>query len=191
MEREIYNPDSKCDNRLMKLSETKLAGVYVIELPRHLDERGYYQRLWGENEFESLGLISELNNVGLSYNAKRGTVRGMHFQAAPFEEAKFVQCIRGSIYDVVLDIRPDSKSFGEWIHVELTRENCCALFIPKGLAHGFQTLEDDSEVLYCISEKYSAEHSRGIRWNDARFSIEFPLKISCINERDANFPDFV
>lgn len=175
----------------MKFTETKLRGVFTVELEPQRDERGFYRRLWGKDELESFGLSGELNNVGLSFNKKRGTVRGMHYQAAPFEEVKLVQCVRGKIYDVILDIRKDSETFGKWIAVELSEENNVAVYIPKGLAHGFQTIEDDSEVLYCISEKYNAEFAHGVRWNDAKFDIEFPLKVSIINKRDADYADFV
>jgi dTDP-4-dehydrorhamnose 3,5-epimerase len=174
----------------MKLTETKLEGVYIIELTPYADERGFYKRLWGKDELESLGLDSELNNVGLSFNKNRGTVRGMHYQAEPFAETKLVQCTRGKIFDVVLDLRKTSKTFGEWIGEELSPENNKAFYIPKGFAHGFQTLEDNSEVLYGISTKYDLNSSRGVRWNDEKFGITFPLEISIINERDANYPDF-
>jgi len=174
----------------MKAIKTKLAGVFIIELEPFADERGFYKRLWGKDELAELGLDAELNNVGLSHNKKRGTLRGMHYQEEPFAETKLVQCLRGKIYDVVLDIRRDSETFGEWIAEELSSQNNRAFFIPKGLAHGFQTLEDESEVLYCISEKYDVASARGVRWNDPQFSIQFPLEISVINERDANYADF-
>lgn len=174
----------------MKLIDTKLKGVYLIELQSFADERGFYKRLWGKNEFEKLGIDSELNNVGLSFNKKCGTVRGMHYQAEPFAETKLVQCLSGKIFDVVLDLRKDSKTFGEWVSAELSPENNLAFYIPKGLAHGFQTLEDNSEVLYSISSRYDVNSARGVRWNDPQFKIKFPLEISCINERDANYPDF-
>jgi dTDP-4-dehydrorhamnose 3,5-epimerase len=174
----------------MKLLGTKLAGVFIIELSPHADERGFYKRLWGKDELEKSGLDSELNNVGLSFNKKCGTVRGMHYQAEPFAETKLVQCMKGKIFDVVLDLRKDSETFGEWIGEELSAENNRAFYIPKGLAHGFQTLADNSEVLYAISTKYDLNSSRGVRWNDEKFRITFPLEISIINERDANYPDF-
>jgi dTDP-4-dehydrorhamnose 3,5-epimerase len=174
----------------MKLTETKLSGVYLIELQQFTDERGFYKRLWGKDDFDALGLDSDINNVGLSFNKTRGTVRGMHYQAEPFAETKLVQCLRGKVFDVVLDIRKDSATFGEWISEELSPENNKAFYIPKGLAHGFQTLEENSEVLYSISAKYDVDSARGIRWNDPKFGITFPLKISIINERDAKYPDF-
>ncbi len=181
---------SRAEKNCMKLTETKLEGVYLIELTPHADERGFYKRLWGKDELESLHLNSELNNVGLSYNKKRGTVRGMHYQAEPFAEIKLVQCTRGKIFDVVLDLRKDSETFGEWTSAELSTENNKAFYIPKGLAHGFQTLDDNSEVLYTISATYDLNSSRGVCWNDPQFAIKFPLEISCINERDASYPDF-
>lgn len=174
----------------MKFTETKLEGVFTIEIEPRRDERGFFKRLWGRNELESFGLSGKLNNIGLSHNPKRGTVRGMHYQAEPFAEVKLVQCLRGRIHDVVLDIRKNSETFGKWITVELSAENNRAIYIPKNLAHGFQTLENDTEVLYCLSERYNAESARGIRWNDMRFSVKFPLEVSVIGERDANYPDF-
>lgn len=174
----------------MKLIETKLKGVYLVQLQQFGDERGFYKRLWGKDEFENLGLDSELNNVGLSFNKKCGTFRGMHYQAEPFAETKLVQCVRGRIFDIVLDLRKESETFGEWIAEELSPANNMAFYIPKGLAHGFQTLENDSEVLYTISAKYNVNYSRGVRWNDTKFGIELPLEITVINERDANYADF-
>lgn len=175
----------------MKLVKTKLSGVYIVELDSFADERGFYKRLWGTDELAELGLENDLNNVGLSYNKLRGTVRGMHYQTEPFAENKFVQCLRGKIYDIVLDIRSASDTYGEWIAEELSGENNRALYIPKGFAHGFQTLEDDSELLYCISSKYNPASARGIRWNDVQFGIKLPLPVSIINERDANYKDFI
>ena len=190
MEREIYRADSNCEDNLMKIIETKLGGVYIVELKPFADERGFYKRLWGKDELTTLGLDAELNNVGLSSNKRRGTVRGMHYQAEPFAETKIVQCVRGKIYDVILDIRRGSETFGKWISVKLSAEENRAVYIPKGLAHGFQTLADDTEVLYFISEKYDKDSGRGVRWNDMRFGIEFPLAVSVINERDATYADY-
>lgn len=174
----------------MKLTKTKLKGVFFIDIKPFEDERGFYKRIWGKEDFQNLGLDFDPENIGISYNKKLGTVRGMHYQAEPFSEIKLVQCIRGKIFDVILDIRDGSETFGQWISVELSSENHKAVYIPKGLAHGFQVLEDDSEVLYLISAKYSKDSARGIRWDDDKFGIEFPLEISVINERDANYPDF-
>lgn len=175
---------------IMNLTETKLKGVFIVQLKPFEDERGFYKRLWGNDEIAELGLDNELNNAGVSYNKKHGTFRGMHFQKKPFAETKLVQCIRGRVYDVILDIRGNSETFGEWISVELSDENHKAIYIPKGLAHGFQTLEDDSEVLYFISAKYNKDSASGVRWSDKKFGIELPLEVSVINKRDANYADF-
>jgi len=174
----------------MKLIETKLQGVFVVELKPFQDERGFYKRLWGADELAEMGLDNDLDNVGVSYNKKCGTFRGMHFQQEPFAEIKLVQCIRGKVFDLILDIRKESKTFGEWVSVELSEQNHKAVYIPKGFAHGFQTLEDNSEVLYFISSKYDKPSANGVRWDDKRFGIELPLDVSVINDRDANYSDF-
>lgn len=193
MGRKIYFADSEREDRLsffMELTETELDGVLIVQLNPAEDERGFYKRLWGKENFENLGLESNLDNIGISYNKKRGTVRGMHYQNEPFAETKIVQCIRGKIFDVILDIRRNSKTFGRWISIELNCANHQAVYIPKGMAHGFQTLENDSELLYLISSKYNKNSAKGVRWNDKKFGIEFPIEISAINERDANYTDF-
>lgn len=174
----------------MKLIETKLDGVFLIEMEPSVDIRGFYKRVWGKDDFGALGLDVELDNIGISYNKMRATFRGMHFQKEPFAESKLVQCIRGKIYDVILDLREGSQTFGKWIAVELSADDHLAVYIPKGFAHGFQTLEDDSEVLYFISGKYDKGASGGVRWNDGRFGIGLPLEISVVDARDANFADF-
>lgn len=174
----------------MKLNATKLEGVFVIEMLPAVDQRGFYKRVWGRDDFRALGLDTELDNIGISYNKARATFRGMHFQAEPFAESKLVQCIRGRIYDVILDLRDGSQTFGEWFALELSADDHSAVYIPKGFAHGFQTLEDDSEVLYFISAEYVRDAASGVRWNDARFGIELPLEISVIADRDATYADF-
>lgn len=174
----------------MKLNATKLEGVFVIEMEPSADKRGFYKRVWGKGDFGALGLDTELDNIGISYNKARATFRGMHFQKEPFAESKLVQCVRGRIYDVILDLREDSPTWGEWTAVELSADEHSSLYIPKGVAHGFQTLEDDSEVLYFISAEYNKEAASGVRWNDERFGIELPLEISVINERDSTYADF-
>ncbi|NNE65040.1 MAG: dTDP-4-dehydrorhamnose 3,5-epimerase family protein [Pyrinomonadaceae bacterium] len=174
----------------MKTTEAKLKGIRVIDFEKHADERGSYTRVWGLQEFRNLGMEPSIDNIGISRNNLKGTFRGMHFQAKPFEEAKVVQCIRGRILDIVLDIREGSETFGEHESFELSGGESRAVYIPKGFAHGFQTLEDNSEMLYFISTPFDPASSRGIRWNDSRFSIELPLEITSINERDATYPDF-
>ncbi len=170
--------------------ETELAGVFEIEIEPKPDERGFFARTWCQNEFAEQGLDSHLVQCSLSHNTKRGTLRGMHFQAAPHGETKLVRCSKGAIYDVALDLRHDSKSYRRWVGVTLTAEKRNALYIPKGCAHGFLTLADDSEVLYQISDFYHADSARGVRWNDPAFGIAWPGEVEVISARDANYPDF-
>ncbi len=175
----------------MIFTETKLAGAFVIELERHTDERGFFARTFCQQEFEAHGLKAEVAQCNVSFNKRKGTLRGMHYQAAPFAEAKLVRCTAGSIYDVIIDLRPASATFKRHFAVELSAENHRMLYIPEDFAHGFQTLEDDTEVFYQMAQRYSAEHARGVRWNDPAFGIEWPKGERIIIERDQNYPDFV
>jgi dTDP-4-dehydrorhamnose 3,5-epimerase len=170
--------------------ETELPGVFAIEIEPKPDERGFFARTWCQNELAEQGLDSHLVQCSLSYNTKKGTLRGMHFQAAPHGETKLVRCSKGAIYDVALDLRHDSKTYRRWIGVTLTAEKRNALYIPKGCAHGFLTLVDDSEVFYQMSDFYHADSARGVRWNDPAFGIVWPGKVEIISPRDANYPDF-
>lgn len=170
--------------------ETKLKGAFVIEPERKEDERGFFARTWCQREFEQHGLNSRLVQCSLSYNAKKGTLRGMHYQVAPYAEAKLVRCSMGAVYDVILDLRPESGTFKKWMAVELTAESRKALYIPEGLAHGFQTLMDDTEVLYQISEFYHPECARGVRWDDPVFKISWPPGPRIISPKDQHYPDF-
>jgi len=172
-------------------TETKLAGAFVIELERHTDERGFFARTFCQQEFEAHGLKAEVAQCNVSFNKRKGTLRGMHYQAPPFAEAKLVRCTAGSIYDVIIDLRPASATFKRHFAVELSAENHRMLYIPESFAHGFQTLEDDTEVFYQMAQRYSAEHARGVRWNDPAFGIEWPKGERIIIERDRNYPDFV
>jgi dTDP-4-dehydrorhamnose 3,5-epimerase len=156
----------------------------------HRDERGYFARTWGRAEFEARGLNPRLEQSSTSFNLRRGTLRGLHYQAAPFEEAKLVRCARGALYDLIVDLRPGSDSFREWFAVELTASNLLMLYVPEGFAHGFQTLEDETEVLYQISETYQPEYARGVRWNDPGFDFRWPINERVMSERDLSFPDF-
>ena len=174
----------------MKFIETSIPDVLIIEPELHADERGFFARTYCHDEFAARSLPTSWAQCSLSFNHERGTVRGMHFQAPPYAEAKLVRCTRGAIHDVVLDLRPDSSTFLRHVAVTLNAENRRLLYIPKGLAHGFQTLEDDSEVFYQISSRYRPETSRGVRWNDPAFSIHWPLPVSRISERDRTYPDF-
>jgi len=170
--------------------ETKLKGAFVIEPEKLRDERGFFARTWCKREFEAHGLNSNLVQCNISFNIKRGTIRGMHFQAKPFEEAKLVRCTKGAIWDVIIDLQADSSTFKEWFAVELTAENHKMLYIPESFAHGFQTLENTTEVFYQMSEYYSPECSRGVRWNDPVFSIEWPEVEIIISDKDRQHPDF-
>jgi dTDP-4-dehydrorhamnose 3,5-epimerase len=170
----------------MKFNETKLPGVFQIHLEPHPDERGFFARSWCRKEFEGHGLNSQLVQCSNSFNTRKGTLRGMHHQAAPYAETKVVRCIRGAIYDVVVDL----PTFKDWIAAVLTAENRSMMYIPEGCAHGFLTLEGQSEVFYQMSEVYNAESARGVRWDDPAFRITWPEKIEVISERDRTYPNF-
>jgi dTDP-4-dehydrorhamnose 3,5-epimerase len=174
----------------MIFTETRLGGAFVVELEKKEDERGFFARAWCREEFLARGLNPHLAQCGISYNEKRGTLRGMHYQGAPHEEAKLVRCTKGVIHDVILDLRPDSPTFERWVAVDLIASDYRMLYVPEGFAHGFQTLEDDTEVFYQISEPYHPESARGVRWNDPAFGIEWPLEVSVISEKDASVEDF-
>ena len=175
----------------MIFTEINLAGAFVIEMERRSDERGFFARTFCQQEFEAHGLKTQVVQCNVSFNKRKGTLRGMHYQAAPFTEAKLVRCTSGSIYDVIIDLRPASATFKQHFAVELSAINRRMLYIPEAFAHGFQTLEDDTEVLYQMAQQYSAEHARGVRWNDPAFGIRWPESERIIIERDQNYPDFV
>ena len=174
----------------MIFKPTELPGAYVIEPEKFEDIRGYFARTFCENEFKTLGLEMRVAQCNVSFNRKKGTLRGMHYQATPFEEVKLVRCTRGAICDVIIDLRRESPAFKKHFVVQLDERNCQMLYIPAGLAHGFQTLEDDTEIFYQMSQVYSAEHARGVRWNDPAFGIQWPHDERTILERDRNYPDF-
>jgi len=172
-------------------TETKLPGAFVIEPEKHSDQRGFLARTFCRQEFDAHGLNLHVAQCSISFNKCKGTLRGMHYQAAPFAEAKLVRCISGSIFDVIIDLRPSSRMFKQHFAVELSSKNRKMLYIPEEFAHGFQTLEDETEVFYQMSRAYSADHARGVRWNDPAFSIEWPAHDRTIIERDKNYPDFL
>lgn len=175
----------------MIFTETKLAGAYLIELEKREDSRGFFARAWDQREFEAHGLNPTVVQCNLSFNMKAGTTRGMHYQAAPNEEAKLVRCTRGSIFDAIIDLRPESATFTEWIGFELTAENRRMLYIPEGFAHGYQTLEDETETFYQVSEWYAPESERGVRWDDPAFGISWPeTDAREISDRDLAWPAF-
>jgi dTDP-4-dehydrorhamnose 3,5-epimerase len=170
----------------MIFTETKLKGAFVIDIEPLEDQRGFFARAWCKDEFERHGLNPRTVQCNISYNQKRGTLRGMHYQAPPFEEAKFVRCISGAIYDVIIDLRSNSSTFHEWFSVELTAENHRALYVPEGFAHGFQTLVDSSEVFYQMSENFHPESARRLRWDDLAFGITWPIPDPILSEKDSN-----
>ena len=174
----------------MKFTETRIPGVFVIELERHEDDRGWFARAWCREEFAAHGLPTDLAQTNLSHNTQRGTVRGMHFQITPHAEAKLIRCIAGAVHDVVLDLRSESATFKQSFATELSADNGRAVFLPKGIAHGFQTLTDDATLFYQMSTPYASESARGVRWDDATFQIEWPIAEAIVCERDAAFPDF-
>jgi len=175
----------------MIFTETILKGAFVLDLDKREDERGFFARTFCKHEFEQHGLDSRVVQSNLSFSRFQGTLRGMHFQVAPHQETQLVRCIRGAVYDVIIDLRPESATYLEWFGVELTAENHRMLFVPTGFAHGFQTLRPDCEVFYEVSEFYSPEAERGIRWNDPLFQIRWPAAEKCVmSPKDANWPDY-
>lgn len=174
----------------MIFTPTAINGVFVIDAEPYEDSRGFFARTFSRKEFEARGLRREFVLSALSWNPQKGTVRGMHLQAAPFAEAKLIRCARGKIFDVALDLRPGSTTFSQWVGVELAATPPRMMYIPEGCAHGFETLEPETEVEYQISEEYDAESARGVRWNDPAFGIRWPITENVtISERDAGYPD--
>ncbi len=172
----------------MKLKETKIKGLYIIEPELKVDERGYFARIFCKKELKKIDFDFEIVQINRSLNKKKGIIRGMHFQKPPKAEDKIVQCIRGAIYDVAVDLRQGSPTYGQWVAEELTEDNKKMFLIPKGFAHGFQSLRDNSEILYFLSEFYSPEYENGVRWNDPFFNIKWPIKNPFLLERDKNWP---
>lgn len=168
----------------MIFKETLLPGVFSIEIEQIRDNRGFFSRTWCAKEFAEHGLASSFVQCNVSYNAKAGTLRGMHYQVAPYEEAKLVSCISGAIYDAVIDIRKGSPTFGQWQAFELTAQNRRMLYVPEGFAHGYQTLTDETNVFYQVSAFYHPESARGIRWNDPSFAIRWPILEPIISDKD-------
>jgi dTDP-4-dehydrorhamnose 3,5-epimerase len=174
----------------MRFEPTELPGAWVIELEPHADERGFFARTFCEREFAQHALPTHYPQTNLSRNSRAGTLRGMHYNAAPDGEAKFVRCVRGRIYDAIIDLRADSPTREKWFGVELSADTGRALFVPAGFAHGFVTLDDDSDVFYHMSEFFKPEAARGLRWDDPRFGIRWPRTPSVISARDRAYPDF-
>lgn len=174
----------------MRFHGTKLPGVFEIRPELLSDERGFFARTWCQKEFEAQGLNPRLVQCNISFSRRKGTLRGMHYQAGEHAEAKLVRCTKGSICDVALDIRPESRTFGNWVAVVLTEQDRNMLYLPEGCAHGFLTLEDETEVFYQMSQFYNPESARGVRWDDPAFHIAWPGKVEVISERDRTYPNF-
>jgi dTDP-4-dehydrorhamnose 3,5-epimerase len=175
----------------MIFTETELPGAFVVDLERREDDRGFFARAWCANEFSDHGLNTRLVQANLSFNDREGTLRGMHFQGEPVAEAKLIRCTRGSIFDAIVDLRADSPTFKRWIGVELSADNRRALYVPEGFAHGYQTLEPETETFYLVSEYYTPEAEGGVRWDDPAFGIEWPNPESpLLSDKDRSWPDF-
>ena len=174
----------------MTFTETPLAGAFIVDPEPIRDERGYFARTWCQREFVEHGLTPHWAQCSVSFNPNAGTLRGMHFQATPHAEAKMIRCTRGSIYDVMIDLRRDSRTYTQHFGILLNSDNLRMLYVPEGCAHGFLTLQDSTEIFYQISEFYEPSTARGIRWNDPGFGIQWPGKVCVISERDRNYPDF-
>ena len=181
--------DKKGSNSL-KFRETNLKGAYLIELDKLHDERGFFARSYCFREFEEHYLNPRVVQCNVSYNLKKGTLRGMHYQLSPYEESKLVRCTRGAVYDVIVDLRRESNTYMKHYGVRLDSKNRSMLFIPEGFAHGFLTLKDNTEVFYQMSEFYSPDSAKGFRWNDPAFGIRWPHEVAVISERDRSYPNF-
>lgn len=175
----------------MIFTELKLPGAFAIDLERKEDDRGFFARTFCREEFEAHGLDPNVVQCNVSFNKRKGTLRGMHYQTAPYEESKLVRCTAGKVFDVIIDLRHSSPSFKKYATIELTAENRKMLYIPEGFAHGFQTLEDNTEVFYQMSREYARDHACGVRWDDPAFGIAWPLDERIIIERDRHYPDFL
>jgi dTDP-4-dehydrorhamnose 3,5-epimerase len=174
----------------MRFTELSLPGAFLVAQERQQDERGYFARTWCREEFAAHGVATDFVQCSTSYNARRGTLRGMHFQRAPHAEIKLVRCTRGAMFDVMLDLRPDVATFCRWQAIELTAENGLAVYVPAGFAHGFQTLADGTEVLYQMTERHHPDLAEGVRWDDPAFAIDWPISQPILSDKDAAHADF-
>jgi dTDP-4-dehydrorhamnose 3,5-epimerase len=171
-------------------TETKLKGAFILEPEKHEDDRGFFARSWCQKEFQAHHLNPRIVQCNISFNKMKGTLRGMHYQASPFAEAKLVRCTAGALYDVIIDLRPDSPTYKQYVGEVLSAANYKMFYVPEGFAHGFQTLEDNTEIFYQMSEFFSPEHARGVRYNDPAFGIKWRIANPVIVDRDRNYPDF-
>lgn len=174
----------------MLFTETGLENACIVELEKKEDHRGFFARSWDKNEFAKHNLNSNLVQCNISFSKKRGTLRGMHYQAKPFEESKLIRCTKGKIFDVIIDLRPTSKTFTKWFGIELTEENHKMLFVPEGFAHGYQSLVDNTEIVYQVSEFYTPSSELGVHWNDPVFNIKWPVNEKIVTEKDDSWKPF-
>jgi dTDP-4-dehydrorhamnose 3,5-epimerase len=186
----VRRSDTRGEGSLVKLTPTVVQGAYVVEVEPIIDERGFFARSWCQSEFEEFGLNFRIVQCNISFNKRKGTLRGMHYQAAPHGEAKLVRCTMGSLFDVIIDMRPESSTYLRHASVVLSAKNRLMIYVPEGVAHGFQTLEDETEVFYQMSAFHAPQSARGVRWNDPAFGIQWPYDERIISERDRNYSDF-
>lgn len=174
----------------MIFSETKLKGAFVIDVQKLTDDRGFFGRLWCENEMKAHDLETNIVQSNVSLSKNKGTLRGMHFQRSPYQETKLVRCTKGSVYDVIVDLRPESQTFKQWFGVKLSETDHKMIYVPKNFAHGFLTLEDNSEVYYLVTQFYNKDHEAGLRWDDPELNIDWPIMVHEISEKDNSHPNF-
>lgn len=174
----------------MNFIKTRFNGVFIIQLEKKEDERGFFARAWDIKKFEEKNLNSKLVQSNISFTKKKGTIRGLHYQIHPYEETKIILCTKGSVFDVIIDLRSDSATYKKWVFHNLSSEDYKMLFIPEGFAHGFQTLEDNTEIFYHVSQFYTPSAERGIRWDDPLFNIDWPIKKKVISQKDNSYEDF-
>ena len=172
----------------MIFTETPLAGAFVIDLDKRADERGFFARAWCRREFEEHGLIPHIEQINVGYSRRRGTLRGMHWQNPPHAEVKVVRCVRGAMFDVIVDLRPESPTRCRWFGVELRSETGQMLYVPQGFAHGYQTLADETEMIYQTTQPYVSQSATGVRYDDPAFGIRWPLDVTCVSDADRNWP---
>ena len=174
----------------MKFTSTPFPGLYTVELERNGDPRGFFARAFDAQKFKELGLRNHFVQTNVSYSQKKGTLRGLHYQTPPYTEAKLIRCTKGALYDVVVDLRPDSPTYKQWFGIELTEDNQKQLYVPEGFAHGFITLKEDTEAFYMVSEYYHPEAERGVHYNDPQFRIKWPIPVEVVSDKDKTWPDF-
>ena len=175
----------------MDFTETPLSGAFIVRVKKIEDHRGYFARAWCQDEFAQHGLNPNMRQLNVGFSTRKGTVRGMHYQVAPFEEAKLVRCTRGAIFDVVVDLRAGSETIGQWFGTELSADDSTMLYVPEGCAHGYQTLVDDTEMYYMTTAAYAPKAAMGVRHDDPALRIQWPQAVSVISEADRNWPDFL